>query len=303
MRAWRIGAIAVMGGVLPGCGALLDLDIHYVNDEGGIVGDGQVPDSAAIDGSVPDGADLDGTGPDAGDTTPADLDAEAGPGVDTDVSIPDPGDAAPDVSALDAGHVIPAFVQGTASQNTRTTKTLSLAFDTDVTDHDTIIVAVDFGFAGGALTVSDSIGNPFQPAVAPINNGGTYSSIFYATDIVGGTDTVTVSTSVNNGLFELYIHEYSGIAALDVSAGQVGTPPTPALMESGFATTHAPNDLIFGFGVTGGANPGAGFTLRSAFNSNVTEDQIAATPGPHEATETTAPNAGWAMLMAAFLAR
>ena len=78
---------------------------------------------------------------------------------------------------------------------------------------------------------------------------------------------------------------------------------TTALMESGFVTTTGPNDLVFGFGVTGAATVGAGFTLRSSFNSNVTEDQIAANAGQHEATARTQASTGWIMLVAAFLSR
>jgi hypothetical protein len=250
---------------------------------------------------VPDVADLDGAASDGADASPADLDANA-TGVDADADVA-PGDAAPDISVPDAGHVIPAFVQGTANSIMRPTKTFSLAFDVDVTAHDTLVVAVDFGSGTNGLNVSDSLGSPFQPAGSTVTGGGMSSAIWYATDVMGGADTVTVSTTNNTSLFELYIHEYSGVAALDGWAGQNGATPSPALMESGFVTTHAPNDLIFGFGVTGGANPGTGFTLRSALNSNVTEDMIAKTAGPHEATETTAPGAGWQMLMAAFLAR
>ena len=75
-------------------------------------------------------------------------------------------------------------------------------------------------------------------------------------------------------------------------------------MASGPVTTTAANDLIFGFGVTGAASAGTGFTLRSSANSNVTEDEIAAMPGSYRATGMAFGNTpDWTMTMAAFLAR
>jgi hypothetical protein len=310
MRIWRIGAIVVAGGALPGCGALLDLDVTYVGVDGGGVTspDGQMPDSIGLDGSTSDGSVSDGAtldesdgAPDAPDTTISDADADAG--ARPDVA---PGDATPPDSSPEGGHTVtPAFVQLQDGGVSHTASTFSLSFDNVVQAHDTLVVAVDYGISNTLdLTVTDSLGNLFQEAgPTQVALAGTNCSIWYALDVLGGSDKVTVGTSANTGFIELYIHEYSGISGLDVFKGQSANTGTGTLMESGFGVTTAPNDLIFGFGVTGGANSGPTFKLRSSFNSNVTEDKIAATMGSYEATATTSTQTGYIMLMAAFLSQ
>jgi hypothetical protein len=302
MRAWRVVAVVLACAALPGCGALLDLDVHYVGIDGSVEDDGgggvdaaaeDAPGDAAADDATPaiDTGTPDGTAPDAGEASTTGPDADGG-------SPADDGSPGDEAASPDGGG--PAYVQGTAVAVNKTGMTASLSFDNDVQDHDAIVVAVDFQTTPG-LRVTDSLGNTFQSALAPIADQGTTCAIYYALDVQGGTDTVTVSTMPgNSSFFELYIHEYSGISGFDGARGATGTT---ALMESGFVTTTAPNDLVFGFGVTGGATIGTGFTLRSSLDSNVTEDQIAVDPGPHEATARTQAGAGWSMLMAAFLSQ
>jgi hypothetical protein len=307
MRAGRVVAVVVACAALAGCGALLDLDVHYVGPDGSVESDGGVgvdagaqdapgPDAASDDDAAPgtDTGTPDRTAPDAAEASTTGPDADSG-------ATPDDGstdDGSGEAASPDGGG--PAYVQGTAVAVSKTGMSASLSFDNDVQDHDAIVVAVDFQTTPG-LRVTDSLGNMFQPALSPIPNTGTTCAIYYALDVQGGADTVTVSTMPgNSNSFELYIHEYSGIAGLDGASGNTGMT---ALMESGFVTTTAPNDLVFGFGVTGGATSGTGFTLRSALDSNVTEDEIAAAPGPHEATARTQAGAGWTMLMAAFVAQ
>src|SRR5437868_12746914 len=175
MRAGRVGAAVIACGTLQGCGALLDLDVHYVGGSDG---------SSAIDGDVPDSTDASQTGsdapaPDAPDTTTIDTDAGSPPGDGS------PGDAELDALPPDGGG--PAFVQGTAVAVDKMGMSASLAFTSDVQDHDTIVVALDYASTPG-LTVSDSLGNSFQPALAPIAGSGTTCVIWYALDVQGGPD-------------------------------------------------------------------------------------------------------------------
>ncbi len=76
-------------------------------------------------------------------------------------------------------------------------------------------------------------------------------------------------------------------------------------MNSTTATTHFANELIFGFGASSGqvTTPGQGFSVRSTFESNMTEDKFVSAAGAYNATETT-QNASdaWAMFMVTFKA-
>jgi hypothetical protein len=270
--------------VSSGCAGLLDLDVHYrdasadgasASDLRDAGGDAPDADARAPDGSVHDAA---------GDAAP---------------KVSDSGDAADldgsDGEAPDAAHGI-QFVQAFAGQGLPGAATATLGFALPVKAHDTIVVAADFDSLG-TLQVTDSLGNAYQSALSP-STSAIACSIAYALDVQGGMDTVHLQLSVPpQNFFEIYIHEYSGVASLDGASAQNGTA---LLMESGYVTTSAPADLLFGFAVTGTAMAGSGFTARSTFNMNLTEDELTGPPGAYEATGTMVAGGGWTMLTAAF---
>ncbi len=184
------------------------------------------------------------------------------------------------------------------------------------------MVAVTIGAttADHKVSVTDTQGNTYYPATPLVtwrtDGGGTSAQLFYAANVRGGSNTVTMTelapggggttSGVGNAFNGLAIHEYAGMALampLDVSAYANGvTGPGPTTISSGTATTTVDGDLIFGYGNNyGGAlSVGAGFTLREA-PDGVSEDMIQTTAGPVVATEGEAgSNSQFAMLMAAF---
>jgi hypothetical protein len=109
--------------------------------------------------------------------------------------------------------------------------------------------------------------------------------------------------------FEVYIHEYEGLAApspFDVSASAGGNATgTADDMQSGYATTTASAELIFGLAVvfgSGGVVHGLGFTPRTTVDGDITEDRIiVGAPGRYQATATTTSGTQtWTMIMATF---
>ena len=56
-------------------------------------------------------------------------------------------------------------------------------------------------------------------------------------------------------------------------------------------------DLIYGYCVTGTCTVGSGFTVLSAFDSNLLEEKTAGAPGPYAATGKA--DGGWTMQMVA----
>jgi hypothetical protein len=175
-----------------------------------------------------------------------------------------------------------------------------LAFGSPVTLNDTIVVAAN-GMTTGP-NVGDSLRNQFSSTTS-VPNGGSGAWIFYAPVVTAGMDTITVTLPGNpsGSLLDVYALEYSGVGALDGVTGQNGTTPD---MHSGFVTTTAAGDLIFGYGVVvfGRADAGTGFTPRESVHANLTEDEIFPGPGMVEATATMVTGNAWTMMVAAFKA-
>ena len=203
-----------------------------------------------------------------------------------------------------AGAATPTFVQARANEvNSGTTN--NLAFNSANTAGNLIVVYAVWNNTG-TVALSDTRGNTYT-SVAPATrwNNNTWSSqVFYAKNIVAGTNTVqaTFGTSIN-AFGIIYIHEYSGISKtnpFDVTASAIGSS---SAMNSGSATTTNANDLIFGGGasINNVNQPGSGFTTRSTSYGNRTEDKTVTTVGSYNATATQNSN-GWVMHMVAFRA-
>jgi hypothetical protein len=293
LSACLAGAAASLG-----CSALLDLDVHYVD--------------AGLDANPrplhgPGGA-ADASGealPEANSASPeaaasrdgaTDAETETSPGLPDDSSPDVPNDSPPAPSIQ--------YVQSKSSSNGYIGAVVHVTLGNPVTLNDTIVVAANEMTTGGP-NVSDSLGNQFSSTPGVPNGGGSEAWIFYAPVVTPGMDTITVSLPGNPSgtLLDVYALEYSGVGALDAVTGQNGTT---ADMHSGFVTTTAPGDLIFGYAVVipmGSADAGTGFRARETQHDNVTEDEIFPGPGRVEATATMTGGNAWTTVVAAFKAR
>ena len=180
----------------------------------------------------------------------------------------------------------------------------SVAFNSKNTAGNLIIVASDVGSGVHVTSISDSEGNTYATAThAVASPGGNVAQVFYAQNIKGGANTVTITLNTTQ-YNDLYILEYSGLAtggALDVTSTASGTSNSAT---SGAATTTAPNELIFGFGGgdSGTYSPGPLFSARSTFDGDIAEDEIVNSSGSYTATASISVSAGWTMSMATFKA-
>ena len=195
----------------------------------------------------------------------------------------------------------PTFVQG-AANNGSNVSNISTAFGSSVQSGHLLVAAV--GYAGVdlatvTLTLADSLHNTWVPvssAVRRTDHG--VAQLFYAVAGSSGADTVTVTASIPSVFLELYVHEYSGVSALDASASGQGSSTTPS---TAVATTLSSNELIFGYALL--TNPGAagsGFTARETLGGDVSEDKLAATSGSYSATFSQPSGGQWIALMATF---
>jgi hypothetical protein len=213
----------------------------------------------------------------------------------------------PDAGGSDGASSSIAFVQATATSTAAATA--NVAFERPVGAHSAIIVGIDFdNFSQTMLPVTDSLGSRYQTIMGPVDNpmdqGGLRHYLAFASDVMGGAVTVTVSLTGSPATsLQVYIHEYSGVAlqgALDAHTSATGTSALPDGVTSGSVMTSAAPELIFAFVTTAIASPGTGFTPRSTALQNVTEDEIAATVGSHQATATMEMGRGWTILTATF---
>ncbi len=134
--------------------------------------------------------------------------------------------------------------------------------------------------------------------------------IYYAQNIAGGANTVTVATSTSSVAIRFAILEYAGIAttgALDVTATNTLQNASPT---SGNATTTANGDLLLGvFSSTNSRTftAGSGYTIRETVAAPpstrlMVEDRVQATAGTTSATAALNTSDRWGAALAAFKA-
>ncbi|HEY5176453.1 MAG TPA: Ig-like domain-containing protein [Terriglobales bacterium] len=157
-------------------------------------------------------------------------------------------------------------------------------------------------------TVTDNLGNTYNPISGPINVGavGRFQA-WYARNINGGTQLgVTITYSARTTSIALAdAAEYSGLdpsAPLNVFASSTGTGVT---QDSGpSAATNSANETIIGlFGYYGFATPytaGPGFTLRNFDATSMLEDRSVNANGSYRATATSHVSTSWVAYVLCF---
>ena len=199
------------------------------------------------------------------------------------------------------------------SKDAGTTTSSSLSFVSNNTQGNWLAVCIRAGQSGEAFSVSDSLGNVYRRAAqldvtVDTPNGDTLA-VFYAENVKGGPNTITVSESILATL-RFAILEYSGVAtanSYDVSASAQGTSATP---NSGNATTTSNGDLLLGVIAT--ANP-ATFTNGASFIAEervpaepssklFVEDRVQTSTGTISASVSLGSSDQWGALLASFKA-
>ena len=196
-----------------------------------------------------------------------------------------------------------------ASKDAGTSNSSSLAFASNNTAGNWIAVVIRAGKSGQVLSVSDSHGNTYKQAVVfNMTVDADTIGIFYAENIAGGANTVTVSDNIAAGTLRFSILEYSGVAltnSIDASTATEGTGATPA-------TANAPTswgaDLLLSEIVTANAatyTAGSGYKIEDFVPSEpnskmMDEDQIQAAAGNASANATIGASDSWGAAFAAF---
>jgi len=199
----------------------------------------------------------------------------------------------------------PIALAQSASLDAGVTSAASLAFTTNNTAGNLIVVAVRIGSPSTTtVSVRDTNGNSYSLARSQVQTtDGHQAWVYYAKIIAAGANTVTVTLSATATL-RVAIHEYSGLdtaAPLDqtTSAPGSGTAPT-----SGSVTTTAANELLFGMGSSANARTwtaGTGYTLRQAPAGKLeTADRIVAATGSFSASASLSAADDWTAIIVTF---
>jgi hypothetical protein len=197
-----------------------------------------------------------------------------------------------------------SFIQVASATPQTTTATVSATYEAAQTAGDLNIVAVGWNDTVAAVqSVKDSAGNSYSLAIGPTKGSGLQESIYYAANIVGGSNTVTVTFNQAAAVPDVRILEYRGVTTLDAKAGASGSSTAA---NSGSATTTSANELIFGADMVATATEaaGSGFTSRivTSPDGDIAEDKVVTTAGSNSATATLDGSGPWIMQMATFAA-
>jgi hypothetical protein len=275
---------------------------------GCLVFDGRVA-KATDDGAAPDEASV---GRDSGDEDSASNDSAGNDSASND-------SASRDSASSDGGAEASAdpfsYVQGQNAnvQNPSTpTLTLTVAFNNPVAANTTFVVAFDCDnnlTVAAVAPVTDTLGNSFQQAVGPAQTFDVSGYIFVAHNTKGtGHDSITVAlqgASSGPSNFEVFIHEYAGIATFD--KGNVGGGNS--LMTDGIAGALTPAstpELIFAYGYAlsdvshGTIMGGSNMRVEQAAGWAISEDRVTTMPGMAAAAATMTSGTDGTLLVAAF---
>jgi hypothetical protein len=199
------------------------------------------------------------------------------------------------------------FVQMKAATPQAASSSVAVTYSTAQSAGNLNVVEVGWNDTTSSVnSVTDSRGNSYALAVGPTRGTGLSQSIYYAKNIIGGSNTVTVTFSKAAAVVDIRALEYSGLDTanpLDVTAGAAGSGTTGS---SGAATTRSANELMVGAGMTASifTKAGTGFTVRTITSpdGDIAEDQITTAGGSYSATAAISASNPWVMQMAAFQA-
>ncbi|HTL17255.1 MAG TPA: DUF4038 domain-containing protein [Patescibacteria group bacterium] len=231
-------------------------------------------------------------------------------------------DAAGNISAQSAPLVgktqplvsTPSLTQTGANLNDSAGTTITQPFSSPNNPGNLIVVVTSWGDSVASPTVSDTEGNTYVLATSTYNPAGDQSlAIYYAKNVNGGPNTVTVNFGGSHAWRRIILAEYSGIDPVNpldrASANQGSASTATDNVTSGSVATSASGDLIFGavenFNVTGTVSAGTGFTLRNFLMDKgvietAFEDRIASSAGSTSATFTFSHSDPYIAQMVAF---
>ncbi len=210
------------------------------------------------------------------------------------------------VNQREAALVGPAYLQGGSATPQTNQTAVAVTLQSPQSAGDLLVVFAGWNDATATVSsVTDSVGDVFSLAVGPTKRTTVLSqSIYYAKNIAGGANTVTVRFSRAAKFVDLRVLEYAGldpVAPFDSAAAASGSS---GLADTGLLTTHAANDLLVAgdMVMTGSPAAGSGYTSRliTTPDDDIAEDRVAGAAGTYNATAPVVGPNGWVIQVAAF---
>jgi hypothetical protein len=161
---------------------------------------------------------------------------------------------------------------------------------------DALLVGCDFNAGISFVGVSDSAGDTFAQIGPEADSSNFAARAFLATNVKGGSTTVTCSAASGPSHSEIYVTELNGVnptSPVDkvLSVGGSTSPATGSL-----STTNA-NEFVWAYIVSNHATNASGWTSLSTFDNNLVASETQATPGTVSASFPVTTN--WTLLLAA----
>ena len=187
---------------------------------------------------------------------------------------------------------------------------LSVAFPSPNQAGNLIIAFVRMSSSSQTVTVKDTFGNAFTDAVTQVQSSdGHQVHLFYAKNVVGGSNTVTATFSSTNNHSWLAVYEYSGLSTtnpLDQTAHAQGSGSS-ASSGTTPGTTSA-NELVFSaagfpFNYSGTVSAGGGYTLQrqdTATSRAANETKLVTASGSFAGTFNLSSGTNWSAVVATF---
>jgi len=170
--------------------------------------------------------------------------------------------------------------------NQNTVSTLAVSFTSSTTAGNLLIACFAFSSTVTFQSISDTQGNTFTQFGTEVLFSPKKLRCYYASSILGGADSVTITVSANSGL-DLYIHEVSGVQKNSSPLDQGCTATSTTSPVSCSVTTYMPNEILFAVCYSNGnATAGSGFTTDVTNNNNITEHEIVSTRGTYTISAT-----------------
>ncbi len=195
-----------------------------------------------------------------------------------------------------------AMVQHASNGFEYSTANISQAFPSAITPGNFLIVTGTAARPAKTITISDSAGNTYLPAIGPVTDTAQDVTAYtwYVPSAIGGANTVTLTPNSGACAMEIHISEWSGVdtsSPLDQISYLTGTGTQ---ISSGIKTPSQNGELIYGYTFSNqNSSLGSGFTVLSYINGDMDEFVVQSTASAVAATFTQLTDK-WFAMMATF---
>jgi chitodextrinase len=206
-----------------------------------------------------------------------------------------------------AAQQTPAFVQVAYATPQSAQTTVLISFPAAQTAGNLNVVVVGWNDTKAQVqSVTDSRGNAYVRAIGPtVRSGLGTQSIYYAANILSGSNTIRVTFASSAQMPDVRIAEYRGIAQTSPVDVVVASGGSGSTSNSGAVTTTNAKDLLVGANLVAQrtVGPGAGYTSRviTSPDADILEDRTVTSTGSYSATAQVS-GGSWVMQMVAFRA-